>query len=307
MTISPPSGAARIFAAILNFPLTRILLASAAIVVAVLASRALVSLAALQGHMDDLLSTLAGIAAAGAAYLGYVRLLERRPARELSRACAIIELGAGLAFGMLLFAATIGVLAALGAFHVSGTADPMYMLPAFTSAISAGVYEELVFRGIVFRITEEALGTWVAMLVSAALFGFIHLLNPHANLHGAIAIIFEAGVLLAAAYLVTRRLWFPIGLHTAWNFTQGGIFGVAVSGVPSKGWLQGTLSGPAWLSGGVFGVEGSIVAILLCFGAALAFIGHAARRGHILPRAQARLDSRASTGGSRASDRLESS
>jgi hypothetical protein len=62
---------------------------------------------------------------------------------------------------------------------------------------------------------------------------------------GALSIIFESGVLLAAAFVVTRRLWFPIGMHFAWNFTQGGIFGVAVSGGAASGLFRGQLSGPA--------------------------------------------------------------
>ena len=71
----------------------------------------------------------------------------------------------------------------------------------------------------------------------------------------AIAIMLEAGVLLGSAYFLTRRLWLPIGLHIGWNFTQGGVFGIAVSGHPSSGLLQAVLSGPTWLSGGAFGAN----------------------------------------------------
>ena len=92
----------------------------------------------------------------------------------------------------------------------------------------------------------------------------IHLLNGHATLQGALCIIFEAGILLAAAFMLTRRLWLPMGMHFAWNFTQGGIFGVAVSGGATAGLFRGELSGPTWLSGGAFGAEGSVVALVLC-------------------------------------------
>jgi len=97
-----------------------------------------------------------------------------------------------------------------------------------------------------------------------------------------VAIVFEAGVMLAAAYLLTRRLWLPIGIHAGWNFTQGGIFGVSVSGHPSGGLLDGTLSGPEWLSGGVFGVEASIVAVILGIALGTTLLLMAWRRGRFI-------------------------
>ena len=81
------------------------------------------------------------------------------------------------------------------------------------------------------------------------------MLNPEATWIAVLCIAVEAGVLLAAAYITTRRLWLPIGLHFAWNFTQGGIFGVPVSGFRVRGLLKSTLTGPELLSGGAFGAE----------------------------------------------------
>jgi hypothetical protein len=135
---------------------------------------------------------------------------------------------------------------------------------------------------VIFRISEESLGTPLALALSAAIFGLIHLFNPHSTLWGAIAIILEAGIMLGAAYILTRRLWFPIGIHFAWNFTQGGIFGVAVSGSRSTGLLRGTLSGPDWLSGGEFGAEGSAPAIVLCATAGIVLLAIARRKNHFV-------------------------
>ena len=74
----------------------------------------------------------------------------------------------------------------------------------------------------------------------------------------------EAGVLLGAAYKYTNSLWFPIGIHWAWNFTQGNVFGVAVSGGDiEESILSATLSGPDIITGGSFGPEASIIALLL--------------------------------------------
>ena len=163
-----------------------------------------------------------------------------------------------------------------------GHQDIAIVVAPLVSAIGTAVIEEILLRGIVFRITESALGTWIALVLSSMLFGLLHLMNPQATLQGAVAIIFEAGVLLGAAYVLTRRLWLPIGIHAGWNFTQGGIFGVAVSGHRSEGVLEGTLTGPEWLSGGSFGAEASVVAVVLGIALGTALVVMARRRGHLI-------------------------
>jgi membrane protease YdiL (CAAX protease family) len=216
------------------------------------------------------------------AYAGFVRLLERRPVTELSKRGAAAEAGLGVLLGAGLFSATIGILAMAGAFHVHGSNPASVMLPVLADSIAAGVIEELLMRALVFRLLEELLGTWLALAISAVLFGALHLANPHSSLLAGIALVFEAGVILAAAYVATRRLWLAIGLHFSWNFTQGGIFGVAVSGNTMSGLLRGQLSGPSWLSGGAFGAESSLVAVLLCFAAGVALLALGRKRGHMI-------------------------
>jgi membrane protease YdiL (CAAX protease family) len=148
--------------------------------------------------------------------------------------------------------------------------------------ILAAVLEEVVMRGVVFRILEQSMGSWLALAVSAVIFGALHLFNPGATLLNAIAVMLEAGILLAAAFMLTRRLWLCIGIHFAWNFTQGGIFSAAVSGGTTRGLLQAKLVGPQWLTGGAFGVEASAVAVGVCLAAALLLLLAAQRRGNIL-------------------------
>jgi membrane protease YdiL (CAAX protease family) len=89
-------------------------------------------------------------------------------------------------------------------------------------------------------------------------------------------------MLLAACYVLTRRLWFAIGVHMAWNFAQGGIFGVAVSGITIKGLFQSTLTGPEFLSGGSFGAEASLVAVIVCVSGFVLIILQAHRKGAIV-------------------------
>jgi membrane protease YdiL (CAAX protease family) len=224
---------------------------------------------------------LLGVVVLGA-YAAYVRLVERRAVTELGRAGAPRELGLGLLVGALLLSLTIGVLWALGAYQVTGSKEWAAMLATLPGFIMAGILEEVLVRGILFRIIEQSLGSWIALAVSAVIFGLLHLLNPGTTLLSAGAIAIEAGVLLAAAFMITRRLWLCIGIHIAWNFTQGGVFSSAVSGGRATGLLQGRLVGQDWLTGGAFGVEASVVALGVCSAAGIFALGIAARRGAIV-------------------------
>jgi uncharacterized protein len=216
------------------------------------------------------------------AYWLYVRIMDKRAVTELSGQLAVRELGLGLALGAVLFSVTVAILGALGVFQITGNNGWQTMLAILPASILSGVLEEVLIRGIVFRILEKSLGSWIALGISAVVFGLLHLFNPGATLLNAAAISIEAGVLLAAAYMLTRRLWFCIGIHIAWNFTQGGIFSVAVSGGQSKGLLQSKTVGPDWLTGGIFGAEASVVALVVCTAAGIILITAAVRKGHVL-------------------------
>lgn len=236
------------------------------------------------GKVPVALLSLAIAAGLGwAAYALYTRLLERRAADELGLRGAWREFGAGWLIGTLLFGVTIGALALFGAYRATGWREPLSIvtIPLCVS-LAAAVIEEIIARGIVFRLLEESLGTWIALAISAALFGLGHLSNPNATLLAALAIALEAGVLFAAAFVLTRRLWLAIGLHAAWNFTQSGIFSVPMSGIPMHGLVVGELAGPAWLSGGAFGAEGSVVAVVVCTALGAALLALARRRGRFI-------------------------
>jgi membrane protease YdiL (CAAX protease family) len=216
------------------------------------------------------------------AYILLVRWLEHRRASELLAHGAARELGWGLLVGAGLFTTTIGLIAAFGGYSIDGV-EPVSVLatPAAIGVVS-GITEEIVARGVLFRILEEWLGTWAALVLSSAFFGVAHIGNPHATVWSALAIAAEAGTMLAAAYMVTRRLWLAIGIHAAWNFTQGGIFGVAVSGAEMKGLFRSTMHGPTWLSGGEFGAEPSALAVVVCGAAATLLLLKARRMGHFM-------------------------
>jgi len=218
------------------------------------------------------------------AYLLLVKLIERRPVRELALRRLAPDGALGLAAGALLFSAVVGVLWLLGSYHVVAVnPDAHWIFAAMTAGLGAGIGEEIICRGVLYRIIEEGLGSWMALLFSALFFGAAHLNNPGATLWAGLAIAIEAGVLLALIYLVTRSLWVCIGLHAAWNFMQGTVYGIPVSGTRADGWLVSTRSGPDWLSGGVFGAEASVVALALCSLASIALLAVALRQGKLVP------------------------
>ncbi|MCY4658480.1 MAG: CPBP family intramembrane metalloprotease [Acidobacteria bacterium] len=213
------------------------------------------------------------------AYRGMVRLLERRSADELCLRGAARETGAGILVGAGCLTVTVGIVAALGYYHVEGFGVWAALATALGIAAGSSYIEEVIFRGVVFRIMEEALGTWLALAITVALFGLAHLGNPNATLYGAAAIGIEAGMLLGAAYVVTRRLWLAIGVHFGWNFLQAGVFGPNLSGREVGSLLQSRLSGPDLLSGGALGVEGSVFAIAVCLAASLVLLNRTRRQG----------------------------
>ena len=147
-----------------------------------------------------------------------MRLIRRRTIRELSGPGRLRELGAGLGWGAALMVAVFAVLAVIGSYRITAVGWNKGILIGLAAGIIAGVGEELLFRGILLRLLEAWLGSWWALAVTAVLFGAVHLGNADATAFGAVAIALEAGILLGACYLVTRRLWFAIGLHAAWNF-----------------------------------------------------------------------------------------
>jgi len=233
-------------------------------------------------HQSTFVYAVPVVIAIHLSYVAYVRLVERRRATELALRPAPAELVGGLGLGAGLFAATIGAIAAFGGYRVVDAHPWTAVLAPLAMALGSGYGEEVFFRGIVFRITEESLGTWAALAISALFFGLMHVGNPNATPLGAVAIALEAGVLLGAAYVFTRRLWLAVGIHMAWNFTQAGIFGVRVSGYRIGGLLESQTRGPAWLSGGGLGAEGSVFALVFCLAAGVVLLVLAHRRGRFV-------------------------
>lgn len=218
------------------------------------------------------------------AYLLLVRFVERRRIIELKLRNLPAHASAGVVFGVLLISAVVATLWLAGSYHVTGTNGHVAWLAAILSlGVGAAISEEILFRGVLFRMVEEGLGTWGALVISALAFGAVHLSNPNATLGSATAIAIEAGIGFGLLYHVTRSLWLCMGLHAAWNVMEGPVYGTSVSGLPAHGWLQSTLTGPASLSGGDFGPENSLVTVAWCAALSLVLLIVALRRRSIVP------------------------
>jgi membrane protease YdiL (CAAX protease family) len=235
------------------------------------------------GFTPNMMFDLISIALLILAYWLVIRRLGRHPRNDYRDPAALRRLGSGMGAAFLLFSLAVGIAALLGVYRIIGRGDFSDFLPALVAtAIFPAISEELVFRGILFRWLEEFGGSWLALLLTSAFFGAVHLANPNASPIAAIGIAFEAGVMLGAAYMLTRSLWLPMGLHAGWNFTQGEIYDIPVSGSNAHGLIEAKLSGDPLLTGNGFGLEASLIAIVIATAFGLWLLWLAIRKGELV-------------------------
>ena len=245
---------------ILRFPVTRIILALVFFMVPFL----LIQAGATHLFEEKLFSRLGqlfGACMGCLSYAFYVIKIEKRAVSELAFTGALREYSAGFVLGGFMVCTSVAGIAALGGLRTLVVAPSVgiIFLPLLMHA-TVGLIEEMMLRGIFFRVVQEFLGSWLALLASGLLFGAMHLINDNISVL-AIANIAVAGVFFASAFLLTGRLWLCAALHAGWNFFQDGIFSLAVSGHEVKvGLLVTELSGP---TAGAFGIEGSAVDLVL--------------------------------------------
>jgi|SRR5579863_6962546 len=220
-----------------------------------------------------------GVLAMDVSYRALVHRFEARRPLEVEGPRIGRELGAGLGVGALLMSGLVAILALTGCYRVTGF-EPWAPWLGLCVAIISGYGEELLARGVLQRLLGQLFGDGAGWVISSLVFGLAHAANPQAT-PLSVASIVCAGLLLGAAYLYTGRLWLAIGIHTAWNFTQGGIFGIPVSGHQEGGLLSGRLSCATVWSGGPFGVEGSVLCLVVCLAGAAVLVTAAQRRGHL--------------------------
>ena len=136
-----------------------------------------------------------------------------------------------------------------------------------------GISEEIVCRGIIFRLISDKWNVATGLVVSALLFGFLHVFNEGATVWASLAIALNSGWLMGIAYAYHQTIWVPIGMHWAWNYLEGGVFGCAVSGTPLdyRPLITPKISGTDLLSGGAFGPEASIICVAIGMGISIVY------------------------------------
>lgn len=199
-----------------------------------------------------------------------LRWIDRRPFALLGigfSAQGVKELLAGLAFGSLHLTVCFLILRIAGLVDVSfgglnsQTLDTMLTyLVVFTAA---GILEEVVNRGYLFQAFIEGTRVWIAILVFSLVFSLVHIFNEDFSWVSGVCL-FLHGILFGLVYFKTRSLWVPIGIHVAWNWTQGPLWGMKVSGTGiAHTFMVSVPKGPELLSGGNFGAEGSLITVVV--------------------------------------------
>ena len=220
-------------------------------------------------------------------YWADVHWHEKRKATELRLQPLRLLLGG--ASGAILVALPMAALFALGAYklvHFRGVSPTLLGIAALL--LIAATLEELIYRCLLFRVLEGALGTWVALAVQAVLFALAHLENLEYGGGGEATTMLVSvsmlGLLWGALFALTRNLWVAVANHAAWNFT------ILLSGVPLSGnedWralapLNSCYAGPDWLTGGRFGPENSLLVMASALVAVLLLLRALRRHGAVL-------------------------
>ncbi len=226
-------------------------------------------------HFLLLLGTLAEGAAAASAVLAFwvmVRFADKRSWATAGFNLSGLPTGllGGFALGAAMLTIGVGILSLLGMYHLTAVVPSLLVLVPLLVYFCVGVFEETQFRGYMFQTLEGRWGSGVALGVTSLLFGLVHLANPvpgashWMRVAGPLQICFEAGLPMGAAYLLTRKLWFPIGIHWAWDYFEGPIYGCPDSGNHDPHTLlHAVLSGPSYVTGGPFGPEAGVVFLVV--------------------------------------------
>lgn len=251
-----------------NSPITKIILAlltfMAVVIIGQQIAVKLLTLTSLDRDYRNLLKGLFVSASCVYSYILFFKKYDKRTVTEFASKGLLKNVGGGILIGFLLQSLIILVIYLNGSYNVLNVNPISFIVIPLAIMFTVAIIEEILVRGIVFRIIEEKLGSYISLLISGVIFGALHLVNPHSSFLSTLCITL-AGFLLGAAFIYRRNLWFPIALHFAWNFTQSGIYGAITSGnEKTPGLLTAKIQGSELITGGEFGPEGSIQASVIC-------------------------------------------
>jgi membrane protease YdiL (CAAX protease family) len=274
--------------AILHHPITRIITGLALTLgiglLAMFAIQSLLSRTSLsQSDKDPIAGTVFAILVC-VIYVNLYQRYEKRPVTELSTRHLFRYLAGGILLGTGLAATVILIQYLTHVLTINGTRSFLPLLPNLWNTFVNSIVAETLIIGIFFRLMEEWLGSWLALLILAIVFFILHITAPGATIISAIAVSMHAALLLGPTYIYTRSLWVPVAIHFAWDFSYAALYGASVNGYTMENsLLDTTINGPDLLTGGDFGPQGSIQAAMLCLITGFIFLNLSRRHKRIIP------------------------
>ncbi len=237
----------------------------------------------LSENLQNILLAFLNSGFALAVYIFLFRIYEKRKITELS----ISPLTKNAAFGFIigfvlqsLFILIIYLIAEYSILHINNFA---FVIPSFSAALTAGFVAEILLVGVFFRLTEEKLGSAIALCIITLIFIVIHANAKNATWLSVSTTAMQSGVLLPATFIVSRSLWFPIFLHFAWDFAEPGIFnGINPGNSVTESLFTSKISGSTIFTGGLNGPQNSLQALLLCALVSFLFLLAAKRKNRFI-------------------------
>jgi membrane protease YdiL (CAAX protease family) len=228
------------------------------------------------GVRSDLVGRIIALVATIGASFVMTRFVNKKPFGAIGLSLhpnTIREFGVGCLLGFLMISGIFIVELMAGYIHVvwrgySVLECAKVLGLSLVSFAIAAFLEEMLFRGYAFQTLIQ----WVTFLPAVAafslLFAYAHYFNPNVTMLSLVNVGL-AGVWLSIAYMKTRSLWLPFGLHVSWNFAQTSLYSFPTSGGSLEGQKLSDLiqTGPEWITGGTFGPEGGVlatIALLVC-------------------------------------------
>lgn len=216
------------------------------------------------------------------AYRTYTKHIERRKPLEFSSKKFLNEFGLGFLISLCVVCFMVCMMMILGYYRIESFNTPQLLSDKIFVLGMGSFVEELLFRVILFKLVEEYAGSWIGIIVQGVLFGLVHIVNENATLWTSLALVISVTILFGAAYMLTRRIWLIWGLHFSWNYFQEGVFGMPNSGYQKDGFIKPIIDGPEWITGGKWGIEASVIPIIILIVIGLLILKKAIERNQLV-------------------------
>ena len=195
-------------------------------------------------------------------------LIYKRPIRQMGfgKINWMKQLLLGGLYGLALMAIIVLILVLTGNAYITdvdfGRIITLEFIMGFLVYVCVGFYEEILCRGFMMTALKSTRNKWVIILLPSVIFGLLHMLNPNVTVFSIVNIVL-VGIIFSYLMIKTGRIWASIGFHITWNFFQGNVFGIPVSGTEDFSLMETVFTGNTWITGGAFGAEGGAVCTLV--------------------------------------------